>query len=109
MPQQRRRRLNGAPVNRRRKPAHRTLRRHRSVLRMGDELIGFKEFVSEGRYNDDGDIHECHDEDHHDGYKAGVEFYMGSGIKEENPHDREKHPECHASWNEGFEQAGDDS
>lgn len=97
----------------RRKPLHRKLVRKRtiarSVLRNETELRSFSDFMREGRYNDDGDIHECHDEDHRDGYKAGVEFHMGSGVYEENPHDRETHPACHASWNEGFEQAGEDS
>jgi hypothetical protein len=65
--------------------------------------------MTEGRYNDNGDIHACHDEDHRDGYKAGVEYHMGSGYEEENSHNQDTHPDCHKSWKEGFEQAGEDS
>lgn len=92
----------------RRKPLHRKIVRKRSivksrsVLRNGTELRSFKEFMQE-------DSHKCYEEDHRDGYKAGVEFHMGSGVHEENPHNQDTHPECHAAWKDGFEQAGEDS
>ncbi len=48
-----------------------------------------------------------------DGYSSGSEFHMGSGIRKENPYDNSGIDEFEElrfqKWNEGFDQAGQDS